>query len=178
MDVAPTETGPVSVGGRSSSLEGCVADERGEAETAPGDVSVQQECSGGRHGVGAGVVSAAVASDRHYEDFPSGVGDLGASVDGSIPPPSALLPASTATVFSTSSLSDTPCKEPTASDYNQPPVTGDRNCEDSNGARYSKDDNGSKAVSDRRRLPEPGPLTLESLSGVELVCGDIFREAW
>lgn len=31
---------------------------------------------------------------------------------------------------------------------------------------------------DKRRLPEGGPLTCESLSGVELVCGDIFQEPW
>ncbi|CAM9865234.1 unnamed protein product [Ectocarpus sp. 12 AP-2014] len=33
-------------------------------------------------------------------------------------------------------------------------------------------------VVNRRRLPEPGPLTAESLAGVELICGDIFEEAW
>lgn len=31
---------------------------------------------------------------------------------------------------------------------------------------------------DRRRSPEEGPLTCESLCGVELVCGDIFQEPW
>lgn len=30
----------------------------------------------------------------------------------------------------------------------------------------------------KRRLPEGGPLTCESLSGVELLCGDIFQEPW
>lgn len=31
---------------------------------------------------------------------------------------------------------------------------------------------------DKRRLPEGGPLTCESLSGVEFICGDIFQEPW
>lgn len=31
---------------------------------------------------------------------------------------------------------------------------------------------------DKRRLPEVGPLSCDSLSGVELVCGDIFEESW
>ncbi|CAN0387206.1 unnamed protein product, partial [Ectocarpus sp. 8 AP-2014] len=39
--------------------------------------------------------------------------------------------------------------------------------------------NGSvEDVVNRRRLPEPGPLTAESLAGVELICGDVFEEAW
>ncbi|CAM9305759.1 unnamed protein product, partial [Hapterophycus canaliculatus] len=36
----------------------------------------------------------------------------------------------------------------------------------------------SKINAERRLLPEQGPLTAESLSRVELVCGDIFQEAW
>lgn len=53
------------------------------------------------------------------------------------------------------------------------------------GTRVSRVSNGgSRETGDgalgnaRRRLPVKGPLTCESLSGVEFVCGDIFQEAW
>lgn len=146
------------------------SDGRGEVETTPGDVSVGQGCAGGRRGTAAAAaVAAAPASDK--------VDDRGSSVDGTtgVPAPSDFLPAPTAAVALASSMSDLSCEEPID---NPPPVTGDKNGKESSEDINNKDGGGSKGFADRRRLPEPGPLTLESLSGVELVCGDIFREAW
>lgn len=159
MTVARTEADPLPVGGSSSSRGDSSSDsDRGEAEDTPGDVSVEQRCSAGRRGTGVGVVEASPSSAGHSEDCPSQVDDGGSSAEGT----------ALAAVSLTSSFPDLSFKETTEDD--QAPVTGDRN---------SKDGSGSKVVlSDRRRLPEPGPLTFESLSGVELVCGDIFRETW
>lgn len=42
----------------------------------------------------------------------------------------------------------------------------------------SRSKGGSANGTERRRLPEEGSLTCESLSGVEMVCGDIFEEDW
>lgn len=181
VTVAPAETDLFSVGGCSSSRGGGAADNRGETGTTPGEVSVEQGCPGGcRSTAVAGVVTAAPASAGHSEGCPSEVGDRESSAEGTAPPPSASLPASPAAVPLTSSLPDRYCEESTVTDDNQPPLIGDGNSKESSGGRgrNSKGSSGSTVVADRRRLPEQGPLTLESLSGVELVCGDIFREAW
>ncbi|CAM9374606.1 unnamed protein product, partial [Laminaria digitata] len=55
-----------------------------------------------------------------------------------------------------------------------PPGGGGSSGRDSRKGGSSGGANGAE----RRRLPEEGPLTCESLSGVEMVCGDIFKEDW
>lgn len=172
MAVAPPETDDFPAGGGLSSRgDGSTSDDRGEAETTADDVSVGQGCpGGGRHGKATGSVTGAPASGE--------VDDRGSSVDGAVPAPSAVLPAPAAAVALASSLSDLSCEEPTVTSDNQPRVSGDRHGKESGEDKITEDDSDSKVFADRRRLPEPGPLTVESLSGVELVCGDIFREAW
>lgn len=179
MTVAPTETAPFPMGGSSSSRGGGAADDRGEAETTPGYVSVEQGRPSGRRGTAAGVFTDASAPARYSEGCPSEVDDWGSSAEGIVPAPSACLPASTAALSLTSSLPDLSCEEPTVTDDNHPTVTGDRNRNSKEGGdRKSKDGSDSKVFADRRRLPGQGPLAVESLSGVELVCGDIFQEEW
>eukprot|EP00752_Nemacystus_decipiens_P002241 g2124.t2 len=171
VTVAPMKTDHLPSGGRSSREDSSAPLDRAEAEATPSDISVEQSPDG-RGGAAVGIVAATSSYDK--------VDNRGQSFDGTVPAPSAFLPASAAAVALTSSFSSLSSKDPSVVDDSQRTVTGDRNRKLSGEERHNEDGSGSgiTVFADSRRLPEMGPLTSEALSGVELVCGDIFREAW
>lgn len=156
VTIASTET--VS----SSRQDDSVADDRGTEERTWDEASVEQGSTGGL-GVRAGAATAAFV-------------DTAVSIDGTSTPPSTCLATATAALSFTPSLPGPSCKAPCAETC-EPPVALATE-EKPTGHESSRGSNGGDGAADRRRLPEPGPLTIESLSGVELVCGDIFQEAW
>ncbi|CAM9263907.1 unnamed protein product [Scytosiphon promiscuus] len=80
--------------------------------------------------------------------------------------------------FLTLSRSGSICLQANAPDAKRLPMTTSGVTEEyRDGGRSGAGSRGEINV-DRRRLWERGPLTVESLSGVELACRDIFQEAW
>lgn len=84
---------------------------------------------------------------------------------------------STAASSLTLSRSGSSCSEANVPDESRPTVThlgttGEDGDGDKSGIGGRSDIN-----AERRRL-QRGPLSVESLAGVELVCGDIFEESW
>lgn len=174
MAVAPTQAVPPSAGGNSSSQPEDAADDDRDEETTRSGVFVEQECPGGCLGTAAGAVTAGVVATAISEGHSSKVDPQESSVVGIPLPPPACNPVPTAASSLTSSLPGASCDEPTVTDGNRPPAIPTAMGGESDGDSTSK----GGSIANRRRLPEQGPLTFESLSGVELVRGDIFQEAW
>lgn len=124
--------------------------------------------------------AAAAAVAEVPDNRRSEVDDRESSADGATLPSStrAIQMVSAAASSLTLSRSVSSCTEGNAPDENRPPATppafaGEYRDGDRNGI------GGRSAIKPgSRRLTEQGPLTVECLSGVELVCGDIFQEAW
>ncbi len=127
------------------------------------DRGMEDRTSGEGLGIGAGAVPAASA-------------DTAVTADGTLIAPATCLVVASASLSLNRSLPDLSCKEPSAKDIGPPTTVATEG--DSGGCKSRKGSSGGEGVAERRRLPEPGPLSTESLSGVELVCGDIFQEAW
>jgi len=147
----------------SSQQEECVTDDRGKEGRTSGGVSVQQGSSVGVLGIGAGAAPAASA-------------DTVLSIDGTLVPPATCVAVATASLSLNPSFPHLSCKEPFAKDNGPPATLATEGY--SVGYKNRKGRSGGGGTADRKRLPEPGPLSIESLSGVDLLCGDIFQEPW
>ncbi|CAM9436613.1 unnamed protein product [Ectocarpus fasciculatus] len=160
VTVCLTTKTPSALNPSSSQLRDAAAGERCDKETTHCSGLVEQDCRGACRDIhddaeGASNPAATVVPLSHSSEIDNGT----SSADGS-PPPSTTREALPTACSLTSSMLGLSCDDSTPGDGT--------NCKDG-----SVED-----VVNRRRLPEPGPLTVESLAGVELLCGDVFEEAW
>ena len=136
----------------------------------------------------AAAAAAAAAADSVTFTVSSASNDKELSSDSGLTSSPARAAALTATSTSTptppsSSLSFSRVSSPAPPDKAVGAVsaTPEASARASDGSGCSGRDShqgGTANGAERGRLPKEGPLTCESLSGVEMVCGDIFEEDW
>lgn len=200
VTVAPTDAPLSPLTSRATQRRGAVSnpDERSQvADYGPVRCSaiIEQDalpCLGANKGR---AVAHAADADALVPTLDSGLGDLEAAPKAVLSSLSPTFTLSTAAL--TSTLTSTPNSPPTLESSApcascdafahadghrptpKPPLPVGRNPDGNDGCGSDSSCNGEDGSGViRRRLPEEGPLTCMSLSGVELVCGDIFEEAW
>lgn len=170
--IARIQAAPPPAGEASSSQQENAADDIPD-ETTVSSVVVEQDCSGGCLGTNAGAVTAGVAGTAVSKGHSSKFDQQESSVVGRPLPLAACTPVPAATSSVTLSLPGASHDGATVTDGNQHPAFQTAMGEQSDGAKTR-----IGGVAKSRRLPEQGPLTFECMSGVKLVCGDIFQETW
>lgn len=177
MTVTPTQAVPPSPGGNSSSLKEDAVDDDQDQEATRRDVVVEKECSGGYLGTAVGAVNVGIAATAISKGHSPQLDHQQLSAVGTPLPPTVCTPVSIATSPVASFLPGSSCDQLTITDGSRPTVFPTAVEGGSDGARTGKGGRDG-SIATRRRLPEQGPLTSECLSGVNLVCGDIFQEQW
>ena len=124
----------------------------------------------------ASVTSAVSSALSDWEPFSDSA--LTSSPARTVPSTEASTPTSPLSSLSSSRASPTPTGE-VAGSYSTTSEAATRAPDSGGGSSGdSRKCGGGLQGTERRRLPEEGPLTCESLSGVEMVWGDIFEEDW
>lgn len=174
-------------------LKACVRTEAGEADSCPCGATggrgrdVRDRLPGTEEGITAlEVLDVTAAAAAHgaaglTPDLQEELGDRTPLGDPRLP----ASPVGTVSTAASTSASSSPCSArdgPTPADElgpipALPMVVGVGPIGNSNGSG-GIEKAGCGVGIDRRRLPQDGPLTCQSFSGVELVCGDIFQETW